>query len=553
MHGLKKGVLISIVCLMVLIPISAMSLQTTVGGHIESKVVIRDTDGLQYGFLSDYNEVVSFRHELKLDVLFQPEYKGLPALRLDKVNLIYKGAYDAVFDLSDRYNNMPVNVDHGEFEIGKDDLRFENDLKEAYADFIYDTERSVTTLRLGRQLVIWGEHGAHNIANTVCPLDMKFAKLGANPEEFSQPLWMARFDHSVSGVGPFGQIGIQLLLIPEIRPMQWALGSDPNGPNEWWKAPYANYEALHTELGANEMQEVVPSSGFDNMQVGVKLGFDIGKFHMDAYYFSGYQYAPAFNMTNVIMGNMVYMPLMQSLSGLGFAADTSPAGLAGNLALAQGMGAPGASLAGLIGYLQTLGPLDTIFMEHPKMNNFAISGNYYSEYLRGVLDFEIGFNDNASFGHALDAGLIGYSLHDVWQGSFSFSRPIRFLARCVGTRDTFNTTWGLYHRYISSYDDATAAATTGSRAGQASAYQNNTALSADLSTTWDAGRIMGMASFEYDTEGVFSTMISASIARGNWYLMLMEMSVWGREDAYAAQKHVLFGLDEISLSIGYNF
>jgi hypothetical protein len=64
---------------------------------------------------------------------------------------------------------------------------------------------------------------------------------------------------------------------------------------------------------------------------------------------------------------------------------------------------------------------------------------------------------------------------------------------------------------------------------------------------------MGMASFEYDTEGVFSTLISARIVRGNWYLMLMEMSVWGREDAYAAQKHVLFGLDEISLSVGYNF
>ncbi|MBT7697053.1 MAG: hypothetical protein HN737_06555 [Desulfobacterales bacterium] len=501
MHGLKKGVLISIVCLMVLIPISAMALQTTVGGHIESKVVIRDTDGLQYGFLSDYNEVVSFRHELKLDVLFQPEYKGLPALRLDKINLIYKGAYDAVFDLSDRYNNMPVNVDHSEFEVGKDDLRFENDLKEVYADFIYDTERSVTTLRLGRQLVIWGEHGAHNIANTVCPLDMKFAKLGANPEEFSQPLWMARFDHSMSGVGPFGQIGIQLLAIPEIRPVQWALGSDPNGPNEWWKAPYAPFGALHDwPLNVNEMQEVVPSSGLENMQFGAKLGLDIGKLHMDAYYFIGYQAAGAFDLSDVIA---------KIFSGVG----------------------------------------STLYIVHPKMENIAISGNYYSNYLRGVLDFEIGFNDNASFGHSRDSGLKGYSLHDVWQGAVSFSRPIRFLARCVGTRDTFNTTWGVYHRYISSYDDGTAANVF----QPASAYQNNTALSADFSTYWDAGRIMGMASFEYDTEGVWYTMISAKIVRGNWYLMLMEMSVWGREDAYAAQKHVLFGLDEISLSVGYNF
>jgi len=536
----KKGILTWIICLMVLLPTVSMAIQTRVNGHIESRAVLRDVDGFQSGFLNDYNEFIALRSEIKIDVLLKPEYVKKPALRFEKANMIYKGAYDAIFDVTDRYNNVPVNVDSSEFEVGRDDLRFTNDLQEIYADFVYQTRTTNTSLRLRRQVLIWGEDIGHAISNNICPMDLRFATLGSNFEEVVQSLWMVRFDHSAVGVGPFNQVGIELVMVPENRPHQMALGSDANGPNEWWTAPYAfGFEALNTGLGVTEIQEVVPSSGTENMSFGAMLGLDINGYHFDTSYYIGYSKAFNLNLGNPVL-RMVYQQVM-GLMGLPTATDS--ASIAGNMAILGGIPSIG-PLVGAVQDLEAAGTLTTVFAEHPKHQAIAFSGNFYSDVAEGIIAFEFGYNDNMGFGHVGDGGLKSYAMYDVWQGYIAYEKPIRQWQKHLGTNDPISATYSAYHRYIASYDDDTSGD---------GAHQNNTSLQASFMGSWDAGRLKPMVTIEYDTEGVWYTNITVTLVRGRWYFSVGEQSAFGRADATAALKHRYIGQGVLSFIAGYNF
>ncbi|MBT4363053.1 MAG: hypothetical protein HOD17_01065, partial [Desulfobacteraceae bacterium] len=68
MQVFKRFILIWIIALMAFMPTAAMALKTSVTGQVETKVIVRDTDGFQYGFFSDYSEVIMARTALKIDV-----------------------------------------------------------------------------------------------------------------------------------------------------------------------------------------------------------------------------------------------------------------------------------------------------------------------------------------------------------------------------------------------------------------------------------------------------------------------------------------------------
>jgi hypothetical protein len=546
MQVFKRYILIWMIFLMAFIPTAAMALKTTVTGQVEAKAILRDTDGFQHGFLNDYNEFIMARTVLKIDVTLAPEYTHRPAFRLDKVNMIYKGGYDAVYDLSDRYDNLPVNVDSSEGEFGKDDLRFENDMKEIYADFVYQRPNTSTTMRLGRQIVQWGEDTGHAISNVIVPTDLRYAPVGSNPEEFATPLWMARMDHNIAGVGPLDELGFQLILIPEFKPLQFPLGDDPNGPSEWWTAPYASGFAGLSAF--DEMQEVLPSDGLDNMQVAAKVSFTVGELHMETSYFDGYQQGFAMNLHPGIT-KLTYMGVMGAMTGLGAIPATDAASIQANLANpALNAVLPAIGMPNLLTDTQMYeanGTLGKVLLEHPTMENWAISGNYYSEMLHGVIAFETAGSFNQSFGHAGDGGDKGYSNYDMYQFYLSYGRDFTNWAKYIGTTQAVSTTISAYHRYIAGYDEDTSGN---------SVKQNNTAFGLALSTGgWDAGRIAPSISFEYDTEGVVQTVFMCTFVRGRAYAKIMTMPVWGRTDASGAQKHGFIDESEISFVMGYNF
>jgi hypothetical protein len=238
----------------------------------------------------DEANMVQWRNELKVDFTIRPKYSTKPpALRVDKLFLSYRGAYDAVFDVMDRYDNIR---DHGprDFELGKQDLKWENELREGFIDFAYQSGAKLATMRLGRQIIMWGETEVFNLTNIVNPADNRSMMFFSNPDDLATPLWMARFDYSVPSVGCFDSMNFQLAFIPDNRPNQFA------PLDGYYNAPYA---FPFTALRGIEVRENVPADTFNNTQIAARTGVELGNFLGYLYYLKTYQQGPAVNTATI--------------------------------------------------------------------------------------------------------------------------------------------------------------------------------------------------------------------------------------------------------------
>jgi len=263
-------------------------------GRAESTAIIRDITGFQYGFL-DSNQWVQWRNELKFDLTVSPTYEGRPLFKLDKVFLSYRGAYDAIFDLEDRYDGLADSrrEGHSRYDLGKDDLHTENDLREFFIDLLYEApgENVGVNLRLGRQIVKWGESTFFTVLDVINPADYRSLANFANPDDLANPIIMSRLDISVSTLGPFHNLGLQLLLIPDHRPNLW--GVPKGGPYGLGAVPIDFWQNDH-------------AFGFDSMEYGVRLGASVGQnFKGYLFFWEGYNKNLAFDYTDIGLGELI--------------------------------------------------------------------------------------------------------------------------------------------------------------------------------------------------------------------------------------------------------
>jgi hypothetical protein len=261
---------------------AAESTDISFHGRVQSTAVVRDTTGFQYGFM-DSNEWIGWKTELQFDLGITPVWDIKPCFRVDKVYLSYRGSYDAIYDLTSKYNAIPDAGRWGptgsRYDLGKDDLRIENDLREAFIDLTWDSGDSDQTplnahARFGRQIVMWGEADGFNLVNVVNPADNRGVSSFANPDDLANPIWMARFDVNSGATSWFNNLSFQLLLIPDNRPTLYA----PAG------APF--------QLGLGQNDE---PSGFSNMQYGVRLGALYKDLQTYLYFFQGFENGYAWN------------------------------------------------------------------------------------------------------------------------------------------------------------------------------------------------------------------------------------------------------------------
>jgi hypothetical protein len=159
------------------------ALETDFHGRVQSTFVLRDTNGFQYS-LFDEAEGVQWRNELKFDLTVRPEYEKPRDFRLEKVFLSYRGAYDAIFDIRDRYDDIREKSP-ADFELGREDIEYENDLREAFIDLIGQGEKQSAVLRLGRQIVQWGEADGFNVVNILNPQDNSTLMFFEMPEDLA--------------------------------------------------------------------------------------------------------------------------------------------------------------------------------------------------------------------------------------------------------------------------------------------------------------------------------------------------------------------------------
>ena len=235
-------------------------------GFVESNVVVRDQNGIQNGFM-DHLDAIQQRNTLKFDVDVDP---GLAweSFSLAKIHLTYRGAYDSIFDLrKGAYGDIDNKGGPSRFDYGKRDIKYENDLREAFVDLTYTGPMGVAFFRPGRQIVSWGEVSGATILDVINPPDNSFQMFFQNPDDLKIPLWMGRFNYSPPTLPGAVKLNFDLLFIPDIRPAQF-------GPlDSSMEAPYVSITAFSKLKGLNVRQDV-PT---DEREYGGKLTADIGE------------------------------------------------------------------------------------------------------------------------------------------------------------------------------------------------------------------------------------------------------------------------------------
>ncbi len=277
-------------------------------GQAQTTAIVRDIDGFQNRILND-NQWVQWRTQLKFDLDLIPEYVDNPAVRVSRLFLSYRGAYDTIFDMTSRYNDVPDERTGGNgsrYDLGKDDVRYENDLREAFIDVMTTVGGGILNGRLGRQITQWGEADMFNLINVINPSDYRGFGAFANPDDLANPIWMGRFDYTLGTLGMFDSVSVQILAIPDNRPSIF-------GPaTATASAPYALYVP-----GLNVYQND-NASDLGNMQFGYRLGLVKDYLQTFLYYFNGFQAGPAVNTSMALSGDLYLDHPRYEMFGLSF-------------------------------------------------------------------------------------------------------------------------------------------------------------------------------------------------------------------------------------------
>ena len=517
------------------------AIETEVRGRIQSTYVLRDTDGFQHGVM-DQAEGVQWRNEIKLDFTYKPEYEKFHQLRVEKVFMTLRVAYDAIFDVrTDEYADVREKSP-ADFELGEDDLKIETDLREAFFDVVAEGYDQSAVLRIGRQIVQWGESDGFNVMNVINPQDNSVLMFFETPEDLATPLWMARLNYSKPNIGWVKDIGIELVATPDIRPHQFSVLDDN------MNAPYAfgfkqlkdkDFEYFHklsvdlgfTAMGAdlgtiNDLEAMlqgfgidnptafksdVPTSGMNHLEYGGKFSSTFGDLATSLYYFHGYQDDGAIDFTDLIYRQkLTFRHPSQDIFGASFNYFIAPINT-----VIRGEG----NLTSEVAMLDLTG----------------VNGN------AGALLADWGVPDPLP-----PSGTRGYVKEKVYQGLIGadHDRWIRWLNPSM----MIHTSWQAYWKHIRHWD-------------YDSMYRpfdkkDNYRFTGYIWTQYWHGRIHPELFFMYDTEDVLMTMTSVTYTRdGMWFAKLTQMSFWGDSDAISpfTQPVNLINTSEVSFRIGYQW
>jgi len=530
-----------------------MNLDVDFAGRVQSTNVIRDGDrGFSRGFMTDENRWVQMRNELKFDVYIKPEYMSPPSVRFEKVFLSYRGAYDAIFEVADRYSHGKQH-DTGDFEFGQDDIEYENDLREAFVDFIGEYGNNTTTLRLGRQIVQWGENDLWNQINRVNPTDLTFQMFFSPPEDTATPLWMARLNHEVRDIGPFRALGIEFLAIPDIRPMLHAPFTDKNGKFDSTVSPYGfafrDFDTLSDEVvqgvnaafgsfliqpnentGTTTMaltwEEDVPANNGENMEYGIRLSAEIGEVAASLYYLVHHQDEPAVDVVDSLrLGGEYANWVLNAKLGPDMFPDSGD---------------------------EVVGPLPggphAIF-DHPRMRSYGLS---FNAYLGGLIDVVITgegvYHKHQWFTDIQWLGINpGYTPHEVYESMLGFSKSIK-QQYWTGSPDPWDVAVQFYWKHIAEWDD--------NKAFRFLNREDTQAISLNLTNMgYKHGQFKVMFTCIYDTQGTWNVRPSVKWEPNHkWFGEFTVMTFLGnRDDRCMFPSSMVDNGSEISFRLGYRF
>jgi len=236
-------------------------------GKASQQLAMRTKNKRSYE-LYDY-DIFNFRSTLKLETRWD-------AFKSSNYNLtfysVFKNFYDAAHEIDSGYNNYLRDFSGSR---GKDELKTYDTFRDICRELYVDLNNPTWQIRLGKQIVSWGEASFARMADVVNPVDGRGTLNPAYPDfdEIKRGLWMARL--TITPPDFWQDIFFEFLIIPDFEPNRnWPAGyhlTHPQSmnimrnPNELFKPDYRDAPDSSDKWGD-------PALGFRIR--GLTYGFD---------------------------------------------------------------------------------------------------------------------------------------------------------------------------------------------------------------------------------------------------------------------------------------
>jgi hypothetical protein len=419
-------------------------------GNIQTQQLFRHPDLDKWSIIQQRNVV---RVRLEYDWINNGQAFGtltVPWIRSAHFVALYRGVYDSVYDFQPgpRQEVFPYRGRAGRDGKLSDltqgaahALRFESIFREVYSDIEF--AEIPLTLRLGRQMIVWGESDNLRMLDRANALDTTWHSGGLGMETWDElriPYWTIKGLYSFGKVGPLIDTFLEAYWVPG----HWVPAKIGFAPGRPWSVPATNpfvgsptggnFKLLNdTVLGRKGDYDKDPG---DNSQIGVRVGattpqgltVTLNYLYQRISQDDGMNTASlrGRNQCGIFWGVACHSPIEQALHNTRLIAR---------------------------GVL----PAEAYY---PYVHTLGISASYAdSNYIEGVWRMETIYEFGKPFAdkrkpifildennNLTSSGLLGVKKSDAWQAFIGFDRPtwIRWLNR----RTTFFLTTQLFWQYI---------------------------------------------------------------------------------------------------------
>ncbi len=421
----------------------------TLTGNVQTQQIFRHPEPEKWSIIQQRNVV---RLRLEYDWIQDGQafgYLSVPWIRRARFAGLYRVSYDSVYDFQPgpRHEAFPYSGSarrDGRFSDltrgAADALRFESIFREAYSDIeLADIPLSV---RLGRQMVVWGESDNLRMLDRTNALDTTWHGGGLGVEAWDDlriPYWMIKGSYSFGRVGSLIDAFLETYWVPG----HWVPAKIGFLPGRPWGFPATNpfvgsptggnFKLLNgTVLGRRGDYSKDPS---ENSQVGVRVGAMTpqGLTFTLNYLYQRLSQDDGMNTTSLRGRN-------QCIIGTVACATAGAVALRNSELFARGI----LPAEAYYPYVHTLGVsasyADSRYSEAVwRMEMIYEFGKPFADKRKPILLLE-------DAGSLVPSGLFGVKKSDAWQGFVGFDRPTWI--RALNRRTTFYVTSQLFWQYI---------------------------------------------------------------------------------------------------------
>lgn len=170
-----------------------------------------------------------------------------------KYHILGRFLYEGIYDVGPQIFQDVRETD----EENIDKFKQSYDLWECYADFF----KGPLFVRVGRQILAWGETDVFRLLDGINPLDNTFGGFFEDLDDRRIPLWMLRSSLNLGEAGPVHTITLEGFLVP--------------GPLDARVSPFAPfgtpYSAPIPELLVSSLRVMTPDRDWSNSRWGVRM------------------------------------------------------------------------------------------------------------------------------------------------------------------------------------------------------------------------------------------------------------------------------------------